>query len=570
MRFRISAHAALSVLAGAAVVLNVASLAPPLLTAGFPAGHDTPAHVTYSYLFDAALSQGQFPVRWVEWIRPGHSQPLFSFYQPGFYYAVQLVHAVVPSLLLSMKLTILGAWWAAGALVYLNARSFGVWPAAAAAVLFLRGPYLILDVFVRAAFPEFAALALAPAVLWSLDGTLRSGRASAALAFAAATAAMLLCHLPTVLMFAPVLATYAICLSISRGCSLRVLGTAAAAAALAFGLACFYVVPALVELPFTKMRELTSGYFDYRQHFVEPWQWFRPAWGFGGSEAGAADNMSFQVGIVQWLAVAGCTAALAVRRRAAKSSVRWWIAYWLCIAGAALFMTSAASASVWQFVRPLAFVQFPWRFLSVVSLAVALMAAPALSLVGRSSVQAALVLCIAGGLWWQTQALLKPSHYLSRASVYIDNPGWRYTRDAARLAFIEPGYYPATVRKLPEGYEERWQITRGHGTTSARTILDHRLVLTVRSSDGVELTIKSHGFPGWRVLLDGRPTSWSYQHDSGYIVVDVPAGVHGVEAVFGNTAIRMWSNRISLLSALLWAGSAAAVGASSRTRRRVR
>ncbi|MGH9308195.1 MAG: hypothetical protein ACRD1U_02395, partial [Vicinamibacterales bacterium] len=225
---------------------------------------------------------------------------------------------------------------------------------------------------------------------------------------------------------------------------------------------------------------------------------------------------------------------------------------------------------VWQSVRPLAFVQFPWRFLSVVSLAVALVSAPALSLIGRSSVQAALVLCIAAGLWWQTQALLRPSHYLSRASVYIDNPGWRYTPGAARLAFIEPGYYPATVRTLPEDYLERWQITRGHGTTSARTILDHRLVLAVTSSDGVELTIRSHGFPGWRVLIDGAPTSWSYQHDFGYIVVDVPAGAHVIEAVFGNTAIRAWANWISLVSAVLWAGSAAAVGVSSRTRPRVR
>jgi hypothetical protein len=49
-----------------AAVMSFASLAPSLLVRGFPLGHDTTAHLTYLYLFDAALAQGQFPVRWVE------------------------------------------------------------------------------------------------------------------------------------------------------------------------------------------------------------------------------------------------------------------------------------------------------------------------------------------------------------------------------------------------------------------------------------------------------------------------------------------------------------------------
>jgi hypothetical protein len=519
------------------------------------------------YLFDAALSQGQMPVRWVEGIRPGHGQPLFSFYQPGFYYAVQLVHVFVPSLLLSTKLTILGAWWAAGAFVFLHARKFGVWAAAATALLILRAPYLILDVFVRAAFPELVAIALAPAVLVSLDRTLRAGGAWASLAFAAATAAMLLCHLPTFLMFAPAFALYALVLCLARACSIGSLARATATALLALGLGCFYVIPALLELGFTKMGELTSGYFDYRQHFVEPWQWFRSAWGYGGSEAGGADNMSFQVGVVQWLAAAGSAAAMIVTARRASSSARA-IALWLSIAGAALLMTSAASAALWELVPPLAFVQFPWRFLSVVSLAVALAAAPAVASIRRPALQAALVLCLGAGLWWQTEDLLKPSRYLPPGSMHIDNPGWRYTREAPSAAFTEPGYYSAAARTLPEHHVERWEITRGSGQTSARSVLDHRVVLKVTSPEAVKLTIRSHAFPGWQVLVDGTPAQWTAHPDSGYIVVEVPAGVHVVEAVFGDTTIRAWSNRISMASGIAWVGTAAGLTLSSYLRRR--
>src|SRR5262245_6651915 len=65
----------LTVVAVGAVMISLLTVAPPLLHSGFAAGHDAPAHITYTYLFDRALSQGQFPVRWVEWVAPGNSQP---------------------------------------------------------------------------------------------------------------------------------------------------------------------------------------------------------------------------------------------------------------------------------------------------------------------------------------------------------------------------------------------------------------------------------------------------------------------------------------------------------------
>jgi hypothetical protein len=569
MRHRASAIAATHIVAGVAAVMTCASLAPALLAEGFPVGHDTTAHLTYLYLFDAALAQGQFPVRWIEWIRAGHSQPLFSFYQPGFYYAVQLVHAVVPSLLLSAKLTLIAAWWAGGALVYVQLRSLGVWPAVLGALVFVRNPYLILDVFVRAAFPEFLALTCAPAVLWSLDRTLRSSASGWALVLAVSSAAMLLLHLPTVLMFLPVFATYTAVMWISGRCRGRSVAKVAVAVGLGLGMACFYVAPALLELQFTKMRELTSAYFDYRQHFVEPWQWFSVRWGYGGSESGPSDGMSFQVGIVQWLAIGGGLGAAAIAMRSGRRDAGMRLVYWLAVALAALLMTSAISAVIWNAVPALAFIQFPWRFLTVVSLTGGIVAALALSSVRSPFVQAIVVICAATGLVWQTQDLVKPSHYLPRASMYIDNPGWRLSRDAEALAFIEPGYYPSTVTRLPAASMERWEITGGEGEVTPVRVRDDRLALRIRSGRGVELTIRSHGFPGWRVSIDGRPAEWSYERELGFIVVDVPPGTHAIDAIFGDTAVRAWANGISLVSVLSCGAAVVMLGIGRMRRTRV-
>src|SRR6188472_2194521 len=92
-----------------ALLLLAIALVPivwPFLQSGYPSGHDVGAHVTYSYRFDQAWQQGQVPVRWVEGTRPGDNQPLFNFYQVGFYYLVELVHLVVPRLSDAVKITV--------------------------------------------------------------------------------------------------------------------------------------------------------------------------------------------------------------------------------------------------------------------------------------------------------------------------------------------------------------------------------------------------------------------------------------------------------------------------------
>ncbi len=92
------------------IVVSFGLLVVAMSHPGVPATHDSAAHFTYAYLFDRAIAQGQFPVRWIEWVRDGHGQPLFSFYQPGLYYLTQITHVVVPSLSRSLSVTVLIAW----------------------------------------------------------------------------------------------------------------------------------------------------------------------------------------------------------------------------------------------------------------------------------------------------------------------------------------------------------------------------------------------------------------------------------------------------------------------------
>jgi 6-pyruvoyl-tetrahydropterin synthase related domain len=419
------------------------------------------------YLFNRAIAEGQFPVRWVDGVRARYSQPLFNFYQPGFYYLVAITHLAVPSLALSLKITV-GVAWALGAVfMYLLFRPLGRLPGILAASLFICSPYILLDVFVRSAYPELAAVALAPGLLWAIRRATDRPRPGYLGALAGLTALALVCHLPTFLVFSPLFATAFAVGLFNPGRRRRALA-AALACGIGAGMSAFYVIPALGELHLTRISELTFNYFDFHRHFVAPNQWFRYSWAYGASTEGTSDQMSFQIGVAQLIAIAGALAGLvwllATRRSGATASA---VIAWLAALALALFLMTAHSVVLWETVPALAYLQFPWRLLMVVTVACGAIGAYALSLVPSRGAQAAIVLAAVVGQLALVHHYARPKAYIPQAQMDIDRSGWKYTRSAYEAAFVEPGYFPAGVRTLPPPGIREWQVISGNASVTA-------------------------------------------------------------------------------------------------------
>ncbi len=534
----------------AVAATSLLSLIFPVVAAnGFPAGHDSPAHLTYTYLFHRALIEGQFPVRWIEWVHEGHGQPLFNFYQPGLFYIVQAIHLAVPSLTLSLKVTILMLWWLGAAFVYLAFLPLGRLPAAAGTLAFTFSPYLLLDLFVRCAYPEFAGITFGAGVLWALDRWLRTGRFVWLPTTAILAALLVISHPPTTVILSPLFVVYSVYLLLTRRTSMQLGAALLPAGLLAGGLAAFYVVPALLELHLIRSANLTSDGFDFHRHFVAVKQWLPFGWGFGGSVAGQGDGMSFQIGVAQWLAlgVAATVCAVSlVRRTATLQTVD--VIFWLVVAIGAMFAMSGASVRVWELFPPLAFVQFPWRLLMVVVLATAALSAYLVSTLPDRRLQAAVVIGLAIVQVHCSNTHLRPRGSLAGGAMEIDARDWRDSKAAQKNAFIEDGYYPASLVDVPRDIA-RWTVIEGTANVTVASAKGHELDLDVAADAPVILRINSPAFPGWLVTIDGRPAN--VDRASGYPRVTVPAGRHRVRAAFTDTPVRAWSNAITIVSGVV-------------------
>jgi hypothetical protein len=567
----------LRVLVYAVILSSFAQLVVALSHPGIPATHDSAAHFTYTYLFDEAIDQRQIPVRWIEWVRNGHGQPLFSFYQPGLYYLTQIPHLVISSLSRSLILTVLIAWGLGSWFTFAWLRPLGHVPAAVAAVAFAFSPYLVLDVFVRGAYPEFVAIACAPGVLWTLDRSLTRDRGRDRLALALLLSMMAICHLPTLLIFSPIFAVCALYTAITRQMPLRRALATAAAGVLALGLAAFYVLPALTEIRHVRMREMTTAYFDFHRHFVSPEQWFDTRWDFGGSVQGSDDGMSFQVGPVQWLTIGAALLAIAMDVRARLTRAKdaagatrateagaapaagekprgtGLILLWLAIVAVTLFLMTGAAAGVWERVPALAYLQFPWRLLMAIAVAASALVALLLARVRGPRLQAIAGLVIVLAHVMLVDEHLRPSGYYQGAQLAIDRPGWRLAEPEQSAAFIEGGYHPIVVRRLPDGEVGRWTVTRGKGVVRARTVKDDELTLEIETREKLRLTINTPYFPGWTIALDGREIAAAVHPETGFMQVTVPAGRHTLDARLVDTRIRRWANLLSAGSLALFA-----------------
>ena len=536
----------------AAVALNVMSLVRPVLLPDFLVGHDAGAHQTYVFLFTRALEQGQVPVRWVEGVADGMGQPLFNHYQVGFYYMVALLHGVGLELTLALKLMVAIAWTGGATFMFLLCRPLGSLPAILAATVFVSSPYLLVDVYVRSAYPELTAIALMPGVLWAMLGVLRTGRRRYVCVLALTTALLLTSHLPATLVIAPVAAGVLVASGIVHRRPRRHVLLVGVGGLVGAGMAAFYVLPAILQLDAIHINRVTSDAFDYHRHFVRPAWWFDRSWGYAGSGQGADDQMSFQVGVVQWLVLAATVGLLATPRfRRHVSASTTAMLGWLSVVAGALFMMTAAAAPLWELVWPMTFIQFPWRLLMLPAIACGVLAAVLLSAVRDRFMQAVLVVCVVAVQWQMTAPYRAIASARERSAMDIDDPAWPTTERARDAAFREPAYDPITVGQQRAPARGRWTVD-GEADVTAVSVTDAHLDLAISAPKAVRFVVHSAAYPGWQLTVDGEAVPPAIDDASGYMAIDVPAGSHRVTAAFRRDGTRTVAELISLTSFIAW------------------
>ena len=522
------------------------------------------------------FQEGQLPVRWSANFGYGYGMPLFEFYAPlpfmvgAFLFWLNLDVVLVVKLLyiLANVLTWVGAY-------FLGKQLLGKVEGVFIAFAYTLAPYRAVNLYVRGALSEAWAIMALPWVLLGIVFTVQRHRYGFWVLLAGLVTLML-SHNLTTLMFVPTSLLFGLGYLLwwkhqhqSKALQkelLRSIGQLAGAYALSIGLTAFYLFPALVEKDFTKIDSIFSGYFHYSHHFLYIRQFFSTTWGFGGSGWGPNDGISFFLGYGQLLALALTLAAslyLLIKKKKRSLPKLFWITSIAALFGISCFMTLLRSKIIWDTIPLIAMIQFPWRWLSVASVMLAILGGVGVSLLQsqRLRIITTSVLCV---------IMVVTSWSYFRPESYMTNPHDLYYTDPEKIrremSQILPDYIPKgmsdklppreTLYLIPAGLDKHVEVlvNRGHQKLFKTTFLSP-----------VQFNPLIASYPGWEVQIDGKPVKWTSGGQFGTILVDVPAGERLVGISLGRTPVRAVSDVVTLGSIVIVIGAATYVSYNNRS-----
>jgi len=563
------------------LVVIVCSLVAALPLAGphyFFGAHDAPHSVFFLTEFDAALRDGVWYPGWGTDHALGYGYPTFVLYSPLAYYGAEVFLLLGAGKVAAVKWIWALATVGAGLAMYAYARRIlGRLPGLLAAVVYVYAPYHLADIYVRAALLEYCAFVWMPLALLAFHNLIEKVTARRLALAGLAYGALWMTHNVTAIAFTPLLAAYVLFRLLAEQANSpspvlsahglgRLAGRAAAAlggTALGLGIAAALILPNLLERRFIYQEQWVREGYNYALHFVYPSQLFSGFWGYDPSIPGAADGMSFQLGVVPVvLGLAAIVFSFGKRQPARERALI------LFLGGATLLFVLfmlPLSAPLWNLLPVASLIQFPWRLLAVTAVTLAILAGAAIAQAQEGTRQgwepsrghgALLVLMAVLASFSYTLPEYTPVPDIAEGPLLILKFDREYPDMVGMTAWTQeqPSDSPlveqylaggplVTAEALAPGAQV--EMIRAGGASDE---------LWVRSEGGTALRFYTYYFPGWRVYVDGdRLPDEELRPETvyGLLTVDVPAGEHRVLLRWGDTPVRTAGKALTVICLVL-------------------
>jgi hypothetical protein len=539
-----SAHAWTLALALSAVASLL--MVAPFFWYGSASGHDFEFHAASWLDVAGQWREGIVFPRWTEWANHGFGEPRFIFYPPLSWLLGAALSFVVPwnyvpvaFIVLVQSFAGLSAFAFARRLLPERAALFG-------AVCYAANPNALLIIYMRSDYAELLASAFFPllflAALQLGDVVESGGRAAgqSAMFFSAVFAAVWLSNAP-----AGVMASYSVVL-LSAWMALgekswKPLARGAGGVLLGFGFSAFYLAPAAYEQRWVNIGQALSSGLLPTQNFLYSV--------IEDPEHTLFNWIASTTAVI--LMVLTATAALGARCRDSENGPagpeeKTWRALLLLAAVATLLMLRP-SFLFWQLLPKLRFVQFPWRWMSILGVAFAYFLAAAIAkrrfrwawMVVVPAVLAAMATFFVHATWWDTDdiATLQADVEMGTGFDGVDE------YDPVGDDHYNLGAKTPQVKVLAES---------GVPTAGA-TILVERWTandkkLRVTALAPLRIALRLLNYPAWRVEANGAKVVPKSASDSGQMVLELPAGQSEISVRFVRTWDRILGGVVSFLS----------------------
>jgi hypothetical protein len=444
--------------------------------------------------FYEALRNGQFPVRFLPRLNQGFGYPVANFLYPLFMYIGTPIHILGFSFINTIKM-IFGLSLVSSALfsfLWLRKR-FENLSSFIGSLVYLYFPYHLWDVYKRGSLGEVLALAIVPFILWQIE---RNSLffVSVGIAF------LILAHNTLAILFLPLIILYFwFCKKSVKKILLTLL--------FGLGISCFFWLPALYERKFVIFDKIMVS--DYNGYFIKLQDL---------NLIGLTFLISFLLSFIF------------IKKIKDKN-------YWLFFVASvvSLFFIFQVSQFIWPIIA--SYIQFPFRFISVLVLTSAFFVSYQLNVLGkkyRMILIAIYIIVLAFG----ARSFIYPKETTNLPDTF-------YSTNVDTTT-VKNEYMPIWIKKIPDSLPlEKIIVLKGNAKISKPTANGNMISFDISAKNKSLVLINTVYYPGWKVNIDKKETKIDYKN-SGLIQFLVEPGSRVIQVKFTETPLRLFADIFSI------------------------
>jgi hypothetical protein len=564
------------------LILTLFTAIPLLANIGLPNGSDVLYHTYRVGEMHRSWQHGVFFPSWAEGLYFGYGSPLFHFYASLTYYLTSILTAILnlsslEALRTVLMLSLLGC--STGMYLFTSRRT-GRLGGIISGLVYVYSPYLMFtESYARGTYPELLAFAIFPFILWRVD-MLRDKLSPLNFVWVIILqVALINAHNLMALTLTGLTIGWILWEGIIQQRNYHASRIDWKPSAIAFlaiilgmGVSANFWLPVLLESGSVNLQNLTGvALLDYRNFFVPIGDLLAMT---PRHDAGAINGLSelLILGVAQWgLALVGFIMASRLyiqgyRSRHAQSYLG--MVFFTLMAVVMIFLMTPSATGLWDSLRPLQLLQFPWRLLGPVVACLAIIAGMNgiwLERLARPLQIGLIAVIVAFPI-----VTMIPLFYVPEwSNTDVDTSITAY--HASEKAGLQMGTtftdeyrpydaftIPAPTEDLLTDYADGYPIDKFNHTTLPENAELELIQNTPQShtwhiSTDEAFTAEIYNFywVGWQAEIDGQAVDIMPSLNHGLITIPIPEGDHTIRVFLGSTPARDLGKVISIVSIII-------------------